>query len=130
SVFSSLPNLEIDFSDATSYTSVAESAAIKAVSASTSINGSAAVGNDGSSGYQMPIYTPQGINSLSPSLSVIYNSRGGRGLVGAGWGLSGLSVITRCGQTPEHGDGVFTQVSFTNRDRLCLDGARLVSADS
>src|SRR5205814_640236 len=52
-------------------------------------------------------------------------SRAGNGAAGMGWSLSGLSSIHRCPQTPAQ-DGAVHPVDFTNDDRLCLDGQRLV----
>ena len=36
---------------------------------------------------------------LTPDLALQYQSSVGNGLLGVGWGLSGLSIITRCPQT-------------------------------
>lgn len=51
--------------------------------------------------------------------------QGGRGIAGQGWNLSGLSAISRCRQTLGQ-DGAPKAITFTDDDRLCLDGQRLV----
>nr|VFK18896.1 MAG: virulence plasmid B protein [Candidatus Kentron sp. LPFa]VFK33459.1 MAG: virulence plasmid B protein [Candidatus Kentron sp. LPFa] len=55
-----------------------------------------------------------------------YNSNAGNGLLGVGFSLSGLSVITRCGQTIAQ-DGRKGGVYYDARDRFCLDGQRLIA---
>lgn len=74
--------------------------------------------------YAIPIYAAPGTNGLLPSISVTYNSQSGNGILGTGWNISGLSVITRSGKNNYH-DGIATPVSFTNQDRFNLDGLRL-----
>ncbi|MDR7335407.1 FG-GAP-like repeat-containing protein [Roseateles asaccharophilus] len=54
---------------------------------------------------------------------------GGRGVLGHGWGLQGLSAITRCGATKAI-DGVSALVSNGANDKLCLDGQRLIQVDA
>jgi RHS repeat-associated protein len=80
----------------------------------------------GASSYRIPIVVPPGRAGMQPSLSLSYNSRGGDGVAGLGWSISGLSSVHRCPQTPEQ-DGATRGVSYTLNDRLCLDGQRLVS---
>ncbi|NOU23905.1 MAG: hypothetical protein HOO90_00005, partial [Methylotenera sp.] len=47
-------------------------------------------------------------------------------LLGMGWGIDGLSQITRCPTTLIQ-DGVINGVNFTNTDRFCIDGQRLIA---
>lgn len=84
------------------------------------------VSPSGAAGYSIPIETPPGVNGLQPRLSINYNSQGGNGLLGMGWGLSGLSVIHRCPKTVAQ-DGVKGGVNLDANDRFCLDGQRLVA---
>jgi len=79
--------------------------------------------------YNIPIELPEGVNGMTPSLSITYNSHGGNGIMGIGWNLNGLSVITRTGMTIYH-DGISLPMSFNpNNDRLLLNGQRLISID-
>ncbi len=83
----------------------------------------------GAATYTVPIDVPPGRAGMQPSLALNYNSRGGDGIAGMGWSLSGTSSIHRCPQTPEQ-DGASVGVSYSNNDRLCLDGQRLVKVSS
>ncbi|MGB8376879.1 MAG: RHS repeat-associated core domain-containing protein [Rhodanobacteraceae bacterium] len=80
----------------------------------------------GAATYAVPIVIPPGRAGMQPALSLTYNNRGGDGVMGMGWSISGLSSIHRCPQTPEQ-DGQTLGVSYTNSDRLCLDGQRLIA---
>jgi hypothetical protein len=79
----------------------------------------------GAASYTIPIAVPQGTNGVAPSLSVSYNSMGGNGILGMGWGLTGLSAITR-GTKSHYFDGKVSTVNLTNNDVFYLDGVRLV----
>ena len=79
----------------------------------------------GAATYSVPIVAPPGRAGMQPALSLNYNSRSGNGVMGMGWTISGLSSIHRCPQTPEQ-DGQTLGVSYSDNDRLCLDGQRLV----
>jgi RHS repeat-associated protein len=84
-------------------------------------------GTDGGAAqYRVPIVVPPGRAGMQPDLALTYNSRSGNGLLGLGWTIAGLSSIHRCPQTPEQ-DGQTLGVNYTNTDRLCLDGQRLVA---
>ena len=87
-------------------------------------------GSGGASGgaatYSVPVVVAPGRQSMQPSLSLNYSSRGGNGLMGMGWSLSGQSSIHRCARTVAQ-DGQNGSVVFDRtKDRLCLDGQRLV----
>ena len=82
------------------------------------------VGDFGAAVYTVPIMMPQGIGNMTPQIAVTYNSQAGNGLLGWGWNISGLSSITRTGQTMYH-DGNQSVVDFAN-DRFLLDGKRLM----
>jgi len=79
----------------------------------------------GAATYNIPIVVPPGRAGMQPSLALVYNSRGGDGVMGMGWSISGLSSIHRCPQTLEQ-DGQALGVNYSSSDRLCLDGQRLV----
>lgn len=84
------------------------------------------VNSAGNASYAIPIEVPPGTAGMQPTLSLSYNSQGGNGLLGVGWSLSGLSAVHRCGGTIAQ-DGKKSGVSYTNEDKLCLDGQRLIA---
>jgi hypothetical protein len=55
----------------------------------------AGVNPDGSVSQSIPIVVPPGTAGVAPRLSLEYNSNGGNGIVGMGWQLAGLPIITR-----------------------------------
>jgi Salmonella virulence plasmid 65kDa B protein/FG-GAP-like repeat len=80
----------------------------------------------GAATYTIPIDAPNGINGLQPNLGITYNSQTGIGLMGMGWSfVTGVQSISRIGQTPEF-DGDIASTNFSERDRLALDGNRMV----
>lgn len=86
--------------------------------------GEAGVTTTGSARYSIPLALPPGTNGLAPSLAIDYDSRAGHGLLGAGFRLSGISRIHRCGSTLAQ-DGRIAAVALERADRFCLDGERL-----
>lgn len=88
--------------------------------------GSAGV-NGGSASYNVPVIMAPGRNGMQPSVSLSYSSSSGNGIAGLGWSLNATSKIHRCGATIEQ-DGFMSDVQYdATRDRLCLDGQRLVN---
>ena len=87
--------------------------------------GSFAVSPSGAATYSIPIQVPPGVGGMQPSLSLSYNSQGGNGIAGVGWGIGGLSAITRCGATIDR-DGYKGGVNLDWNDKYCLDGQRLI----
>ena len=87
--------------------------------------GSFAVSPSGAATYSIPIQVPPGVGGMQPNLSLNYNSQGGNGIAGVGWGIGGLSAITRCGATIDR-DGYKGGVDLTTSDKYCLDGQRLI----
>lgn len=63
------------------------------------MSGALSVDETGSAGYTIPIAVPPGIAGMQPSVALVYQSHGGNGTAGVGWGLSDASSIHRCGQT-------------------------------
>lgn len=84
------------------------------------------VTSHGGATYQIPIWTPAGIAGLQPSISLTYSSASGDGFYGVGWGLAGLSAISRCPKTYAQ-DGVGAAVFLTSADLYCLNGNKLRS---
>ena len=102
------------------------SAATEAITSSVgSIPGSFSVNPGGAATYSIPLAVPPGTAGMQPSLSLNYSNQDSNGLVGMGWSLGGLSVITRCPQTQAQ-DGVRGSINFDGNDRFCLDGQRLM----
>src|SRR5574340_557976 len=88
-------------------------------------SGQFAVSETGAATYTIPIQVPPGVAGIEPKLALTYNSQAGNGLLGVGWSLSGLSVITRCPRTLAQ-DGVREGINYDANDRYCLDGQRLI----
>jgi len=95
--------------------------------------GSGSVSPQGQYTYSIPLEVPAGRGGMHPSLSLSYSSEGGAGIVGVGWSLSGMSSISRCGQSLDtegqvHGVHL-TDPSLTGTasDRFCLDGHKLMA---
>lgn len=80
---------------------------------------------NGSCSFNIPLAVPPGTAGMTPELGLIYNSNIPNGLVGIGWNIAGLSVISRVGQK-EYIDGNTNNVSFSLLDRYELDGKRLI----
>lgn len=78
----------------------------------------------GAAVYSIPIFMPHGIGEMTPEIAVTYNNQAGNGMLGWGWNLTGLSSITRTGQTLYH-DANQSAVNFID-DRFLLDGKRLM----
>lgn len=73
----------------------------------------------------MPIAVPAGVAGVAPQFSVGYTSQGGASLVGVGGNLSGIGALVRCRQTLLQ-DGVAKPITWTDEDRFCLNGQRLM----
>lgn len=87
--------------------------------------GSLNVSASGAMQYSIPIQVPAGTNGLQPDLVFVYDGRTGDIGYGAGWAVSGFSMITRCNKTIAQ-DGVRAGVKFVMEDAYCLDGQRLI----
>lgn len=86
--------------------------------------GSFSLDNNGGATYRVDIAVPPGIAGVAPDLAFVYSSLATNGPLGVGWALDGLSVIERCAPTLAQ-DGLLAGVTFSDTDRLALDGARL-----
>ncbi|WP_237067297.1 RHS repeat-associated core domain-containing protein [Microbulbifer guangxiensis] len=97
-----------------------------AISAQTgSLPGKFRVNEAGAASYSIPLSLPAGTAGVVPDISLNYSSQSGNGLVGYGWGIGGLSAVTRCRQTLGQ-DGQARPITWTAEDRFCLDGQRLL----
>jgi RHS repeat-associated protein len=90
-----------------------------------SLPGTFAVSRSGEATYSIPLAVLPGRAGMEPALSISYNSGAGEGFLGVGFGLAGLSVITRCPQNLAQ-DHHIRAVRYDELDPYCLDGARLV----
>ena len=87
------------------------------------------VDESGAATYSVPIAAAAGTAGVTPRLALYYSSQGANGLLGRGWSLSGVSSISRCRQTVSI-DGQANAIRWSEDDRFCLDGQRLVLADA
>jgi hypothetical protein len=84
------------------------------------------VDESGAATYQIPISLPKGRAGVKPSVSLGYSSGSmAEGVVGVGWSVSATSSISRCPATPTHDDEI-RAVNYSDDDKLCLDGRRLI----
>lgn len=81
--------------------------------------------SSGAASYTIPIAVPPGTGGVVPSVSLSYNSMAGNGQLGMGWGLSGMSAISRVGKNFYH-DGEVRSADFSWQDKFALDGKRLI----
>ncbi len=88
--------------------------------------GEFSVDASGGANYSIPIAVPPGTSGMQPSLSLSYSSRSGNGMLGVGFTLGGLSVMTRCPANKVI-DGFIDGVDFDDNDRFCIDGQRLIA---
>ncbi len=87
--------------------------------------GSFEVTSDGAATYTIPIAMPPGTGGMVPSISLDYNSNRPNGLLGVGWTLSGLTVISRCAKQHVF-DGIRVANDDTLADPYCMGGSRLM----
>src|SRR5690554_4468305 len=90
-----------------------------------SVSGIPNVSETGAFTYSVPIQIPLGTNGMVPQLGIGYSSQSGNGLLGMGWDLQGLSVISRTNKDFYHDDEVRV-IQFNNSDVFTLDGRRLL----
>src|SRR6266496_3533287 len=90
--------------------------------------GSFSVNSDGGANYMIPIQIPPGSAGMAPGIALTYSKQVDNPLVGVGFSISGLSIISRCGSTIAL-DGVKGGVYYDSRDRFCLDGQRLIAVN-
>lgn len=81
--------------------------------------------DNGSSLYSVPLIVSPGTSGTQPSLSLTYNSQANNGILGIGWTLEGMSVISRSGSTVAQ-DGQRREVDLSSNDKFALDGECLV----
>lgn len=91
--------------------------------------GGLAVDASGSATYTIPLDLPPGTNGVQPTLALKYSSAMPNGIIGMGWALEGLSVITR-GAADKNlypiNETLSDPADLQNDDRFYLDGQRLI----
>jgi RHS repeat-associated protein len=90
-----------------------------------STSGSPSVTETGGFNFSFPIQLPIGTNNMVPQLGVGYNSQSGNGLLGMGWNLQGLSMISRTNKN-RYFDEEVRAVKNSNEDVFAIDGNRLI----
>ncbi|MFJ7305621.1 SpvB/TcaC N-terminal domain-containing protein, partial [Streptomyces sp. NPDC099088] len=88
--------------------------------------GAPSVGDDGEARYEVPFELAAGRGGFTPKLGLAYSSGTRDGLLGVGFGLTGLSQISRCAKTVGE-DGVALGPRLDDSDRFCLNGQKLVA---
>lgn len=102
---------------------------LKTATLNAASDGSFKVSEAGAATYSLPILSPEGVAGVAPSISINYSSQAGNGPLGLGWSISGLSSISRCRQSLFQ-DGKSLPINWTDSDRFCLNGQRLVEVSS
>ena len=85
----------------------------------------ATVSPNGSTLINIPVDMFNDPHDCTPHISIVYNSLGGNGYMGHGWGLSGLSVISRTNKSIYY-DGKTEGIKGYPDDAFTLDGIRLI----
>jgi RHS repeat-associated protein len=83
------------------------------------------ISSSGQAVYTLPIALPPSIQSVGPTVNLVYSSGQMGGLAGQGWNLSAVSSITRI-STRKDIDGFIDGVDFDVNDKLAIDGQRLL----
>lgn len=89
------------------------------------VAGSASVSLSGNATYGIPIYIPDGIRGMQPSVSVSYSSGGGNGLLGYGWNLNAYSAISYDSKNI-YNDNEVAPNYVSGGSPFLLDGSRLI----
>jgi RHS repeat-associated protein len=89
--------------------------------------GAFSVSETGQAIYVIPLEFPGGVAGMTPDLSLVYNSNGGDGILGPGWSLAGLSVISLVPATRHH-DGIKNAAYGLDyyANSYTLDGQKLI----
>ena len=80
---------------------------------------------NGATTYTVPIECAPGRAGVQPSIALSYNSLGGNGVLGQGWGIGGLSSINRTASNYYY-NGSVKPTEMTATAQFIMDGARLI----
>ena len=83
----------------------------------------------GAKTYEIPISVYPGMKGFNPNLSFTYNSQQGNSIVGVGWSVTGLPMISRSGKSIYY-DGKPQGIVMDNSDAFILSGIRLIKTGS
>jgi len=83
------------------------------------------VNGSGQLQYTLPIALPPGIKSVAPQMNLMYSGGTGNGIAGYGWGLTGVTAISRIGKNIEK-DGKVEGVKLDYSDFYSFNGQRLI----
>jgi YD repeat-containing protein len=84
------------------------------------------VGENGNAIVTIPITVCPGISGIIPQLSIVYNSTGAESFIGKGWGLGGLSAITKVTKTKYYDNVAEAVLNTPEYETFALDGERLI----
>ncbi len=90
------------------------------------IPGELAVSPTGTPSFTIQIASPPGINGVEPHIELAYTNAASNGILGVGWNLNGLSIISRTGKSIPQ-DGIKSGVTLTIEDRFNINGQRLIA---
>jgi len=86
------------------------------------------VNETGAAICNVPFDLPPGLNGLTPELGFNYNSqRMGEGIMGDGWGIQGISSISKVPWNYYYNEGS-SSIQFSFEDQLMLDGQYLIKS--
>jgi len=84
------------------------------------------VNETGAAICNVPFDLPPGLNGLTPELGLNYNSqRTGEGIMGDGWGIQGVSAISKVPWNYYYNEGS-SSIQFSFEDQLMYDGQYLI----
>lgn len=81
--------------------------------------------NSGQAVYTVPIALPPSLQNVGPTINLIYASGQFGGVIGQGWNINSISMISRMASST-HVDGFVDGVDFDDNDKIALDGQRLI----
>ncbi len=81
--------------------------------------------NSGQAVFTVPIAIPPSLQNVGPTINLVYASGQSGGVIGQGWNINSISMISRMASSI-HVDGYVDGVDFDDNDKLALDGQRLL----